>query len=110
MAKPQAIKEGYYVAINMVPGASPQCCYIGLVKALDEYGLRINQVHWDDKLDVISPNTEDLFIPWENVESMLVCTPEQPMRRFVRDRAPQWASEIEAMLGIEKPKAKKPVK
>ena len=96
MAKPQVIQPGYYVALSLAPGAAPHSCYIGLVKAVDDYGLRINQVHWDEKLDVIAPSTEDLFVPWENINSMLVCTEEHPTRRFVRDRAPQWRSAVEA--------------
>jgi hypothetical protein len=28
---------------------------------------------------------------------MLVCTQEEPTRRFVRDRAPKWKSQVEAM-------------
>ena len=105
MAKPQAIREGYYVALCLVPGTAPQNCCIGLVTATDEYGIRINQVHWDDKLDVIAVSTEDFFFPWENIDSSLVCTPEHPTRRFVRDRAPQWRSEIESMRKAETAKA-----
>ena len=59
MTKPQVIREGYYVALCLVPGTAPQNCYIGLVKATDEYGVRINQVHWDDKLDIIAVSTEN---------------------------------------------------
>ena len=107
MTKPQVIREGYYVALCLAPGTAPQNCYIGLVKATDEYGVRINQVHWDDKLDVIAVSTEDLFVPWENIDSILVCTPEHPTRRFVRDRAPQWRSEIESMRKAEARKTSK---
>ena len=107
MAKPQVVREGYYVALNLVLGTAPRSCYIGLVKAADEYGIRINQVHWDDKLDVVAVSTEDFFAPWENINSMLVCTPEHPTRRFVRDRAPQWQSEIESMGKTEITGAKK---
>ena len=49
MAKPQAIRQGYYVAISLVPETAPSNCYIGLVQAADEFGIRINLIHWDDK-------------------------------------------------------------
>ena len=101
MAKPQVIREGYYVALSLAPGTAPHNCYIGLVKATDEYGVRINQSRWEDKVDVVSVSTEDFFVPWENITSMLVCTQEQPTRRFVRNRAPQWQSEIESMREAE---------
>ena len=97
MAKPQAIQPGHYAAVSLVPGMAPKCCYIGQVQTTDEYGIRINQVHWDDKLDVIVGDTEDFFVPWDSITSMLVCTKDQPRRRFVRDRATAWQVEIEAM-------------
>lgn len=96
MAKPQAIQPGYYVAVSLEPGTAPEECYIGLVQAGDEYGIRINLVHWDDELDVIVGHTEDLFIPWMNITSILVCNKEQPVRRFVRDRAPAWKAELDS--------------
>ena len=97
MPKPQVIQEGYYVALSLAPETAPHSAYMGLVKVADEYGVRINQVHWDEKLDIVAASTEDLFVPWSNITSMLVCTQGQPTRRFVRDRAPQWLSEIESM-------------
>ncbi|MFC1967390.1 hypothetical protein ACFLV2_01955 [Chloroflexota bacterium] len=99
MAKPQAIKTGFYVAICMEPDTAPCNCYIGLVQALDDYGIRLDLVHWDDKLDMIGGHTEDIFVPWMNIASMLVCTEEQPAHRFIRDKAPEWQAEVEAMRG-----------
>ena len=97
MARPEAIKPGYFVAISLVPGTAPDCCYIGLVLAADEYGLRINMVEWDNELDRIKKDTQDLFIPWININSMLVYTEEEPVGRFVRDRAPAWKKQVAAM-------------
>ncbi len=97
MTKPQVIKPGYYVAISLEPGTAPSSCYIGEVQAVDEYGIRINQVHWDDDLDVVVRHTEDFFVPWIGVTSMLVCTEEQPTRRFIRDKATAWQADIESM-------------
>ena len=97
MAKPDVLKPGYFVAASLIPGTAPECCYIGLVQALDELGIRITQVEWDDQLDGVKQFSEDIFVPWVNVNSMLVCTEQEPIRRFIRDRAPAWKGQIEAM-------------
>ena len=97
MAKPTVLKPGYFVAVSLIPETAPECCYIGLVQVLDEYGVRMTQVEWDDQLDGIKQFSEDIFVPWVNINSMLVCTQQEPTRRFVRDRAPAWKAQIEAM-------------
>ena len=53
MAKPQTVQPGYYAAIDLVTGAAPENCYIGLIMAADDFGVKINLVHWDDGLDVV---------------------------------------------------------
>ena len=111
MTKPRVIRKGYYVAVSLVPGAAPCNCYIGLVQDVDELGLRIDLVHWDEKLDIVGGHTEGLFLPWESIMSMLVCAEGQPTRRFVRDKAPEWKADIEAMWAAEaKTKTKKTAK
>lgn len=97
MAKPMVLKPGYFVAVSLIPETAPECCYIGLVQVLDEYGVRMTQVEWDDQLDGVKQFSEDIFIPWVNVNSMLVCTQQEPTRRFIRDRAPAWKAQVEAM-------------
>ena len=97
MAKPDVLKPGYFVAVSLIPETAPEYCYIGLVQVLDEYGIRMTQVEWDDQLDGVKQFSEDIFVPWVNVNSMLVCTQEEPTRRFVKDRAPKWKAQVEAM-------------
>ena len=97
MAKPETIQPGYFVAISLIPGSAPSNCYIGLVEAIDEYGLRINLTQWDDELDGVKHTTEDLFTPWVSITSMLVCTKDEPVRRFIKDKAPAWKAQVEAM-------------
>ena len=97
MAKPEAIKAGYLVAFALIPGTAPHNCYIGLVKAADEYGIRITPMFWDNDLDDIRGSTEDIFIPWININSMLVCTEDEPAKRFIRDKAKKWQAEVESM-------------
>jgi hypothetical protein len=97
MAKPASIQPGYCVAVHLLAETAPENCYIGIVEATDEYGILINLVHWDDKLDMIGGYTESLFIPWMNINAMLVSTEVQPTRRFMADRARKWKAQIEAM-------------
>ncbi len=104
MAKPEVLKPGYFVAVSLIPETAPECCYIGLVQVLDEYGVRMTQVEWDDQLDGVKQFSEDIFVPWVNVNSMLVCTQQEPTRRFVRDRAPAWKAQVEAMYKLSKDK------
>jgi hypothetical protein len=99
MAKPPTIQPGYCVAVHLLPETAPEDCYIGMVEATDEYGILINLVHWDDKLDMIGGYTESLFVPSMNINSMLVSTEVQPTRRFMADRARKWKSQIETMYG-----------
>jgi len=107
MAKTQTIHPGYCVAVNLVPETAPECCYIGVVEACDDQGILINLVHWDDKLDMLGGYTESIFIPWINIDTILVSTEQQPTRRFMVDRARKWKSQEEAMHGSAKNTAKK---
>ncbi len=97
MAKTQAIQPGYCVAVHLMPETAPENCYIGIVEVVDENGILINLVHWDDKLDMMGGYTESLFIPWQNINSMLINTERQPTRRFMADRARKWKTQIEAL-------------
>jgi hypothetical protein len=51
--------------------------------------------------------TESLFVPWMNINSMLVSTEAQPTRRFMADKARKWKAQIEAMYGKENSTSKK---
>jgi hypothetical protein len=107
MAKTEAILPGYCVAVHLIPDTAPENCYIGVVDVVDQHGILMNLVHWDDKLDMLGGYTESLFVPWGNINSMLISTEKQPTRRFMADRARKWKQQIEAMYGKEKPAAKK---
>jgi len=74
MVKPESIKAGYIVSVEMIPGRAPNSCYIGLVKATDKHGIRINPAKWDDNLAEVRLSTEDFYIPWIDINSMLACT------------------------------------
>ena len=99
MAKTDTIQPGYCVAVHVLPETAPDNCYVGMVEAVDDHGIMINLVHWDDKLDMLGGYTEGLFIPWNKINSILVSTETQPTRRFMTDRARKWQAQIQAMFG-----------
>jgi len=74
MIKPEAMKTGSIVSVDFVPRTAPYSCCIGLVKVVDKYGIRINPAKWENDEEGIILSTEDLYIPWININSMLVCT------------------------------------
>ena len=97
MAKPQAVKINSFVAVSLEAGTAPNNCYIGVVEDVDEYGLRINLIHWDEELDMVGGYTESLFLPWKNVTSILISAEERPTKRFLSMRAKSWQAKIEAL-------------
>jgi hypothetical protein len=107
MAKTEAIQPGYCIAVHLIPDTAPENCYLGIVDIVDEHGILMNLVHWDDKLDMLGGYTESLFVPWSNINSMLISTEKQPTRRFMADRARKWKEQVEAMYGKEKASPKK---
>jgi hypothetical protein len=107
MAKLHAIQPGYCVAVHLLPESAPEDCYIGVVHAVDDFGILVNLVHWDDKLDMVGGYTESIFVPWMNINAVLVSTETAPSRRFLMDRARKWKTQIDTMYGKEAPTAKK---
>src|SRR3972149_7056156 len=107
MAKTKAKQPGYCMAVHLIEDTAPECCYIGVADVVDQHGILMNLVHWDDKLDMLGGYTESLFVPWDNINSMLISTEKQPTRRFMADRARKWKLQIEAMHGKEKAVPKK---
>ena len=107
MAKVATIQPGYCVAVHLLQESAPEDCYIGIVEAVDEYGILVNLVHWDDKLDMVGGYTESIFVPWMNINAMLVSKETQPTRRFIADRARKWKTQIEDMYGKSPAPAKK---
>jgi hypothetical protein len=110
MAKTQAIQPGYCAAVHLMPDTAPDACYIGTVEVVDEHGILLNLVHWDDKLDMLGGYSESLFIPWLNINSVLISTEKQPTRRFMADRARKWKVQLDALHGKEPANARKSAK
>jgi hypothetical protein len=95
------------MAVHLMPDTAPENCYIGVVDVVDQHGILMNLIHWDDKLDMIGGYTESLFVPWGNIKSMLISTEKQPTRRFMADKALKWKEKVECMYSPEKAAAKK---
>lgn len=74
MINPEAIKEGCVVSIGLIPGKSPCDCYIGLAKGSSKQGVKINPVKWDRNSDSMKLSRKEFYIPWTNIDSMLICT------------------------------------
>lgn len=106
MAKTQTIQAGYCVAVYLVPETAPQNCYIGMVEVVDAHGILIHLVHWDNDLDMLGGYTESIFIPWVNINSILISTDKQPTRRFMTDRAPKWQAQVENIVAKKKTQKK----
>ena len=107
MPKVQTVLPGYGAAVHLVEETAPDCCYIGMVETVDDYGILLNLVHWDDKLDMLGGYSESIFVPWVNIRSMLISTEKQPTRRFFTDRARKWKQQIENMHSKTRAVAKK---
>ncbi|MFC1968431.1 hypothetical protein ACFLVX_03475 [Chloroflexota bacterium] len=97
MARPTTIRPGYFVAVALTPRTAPRNSYVGVVGDVDEYGIRINLVHWDEELEAVVPEVEDVFAPWVSITSVLVYTSKEPSRRFVVDKAMAWQADIDSM-------------
>ena len=102
MAKTDAVQPGYCIAVHLMPDTAPENCYIGVVDIVDQHGILMNLVHWDNNLDMLGGYSESLFVPWGNIKSMLISTEKQPTRRFMADKALKWKEQIEAMYAKEK--------
>lgn len=107
MAKTEAIQPGYCIAVHLMPDTAPENCYLGIVDVVDQHGILMNLVHWDDVLDMVGGYTESLFVPWGNIKSMLISTEKQPSRRFLADKARKWKEQIDSMQGKGKTVSKK---
>jgi hypothetical protein len=108
MAKTHSIQPGYCVAVHLMPYTAPDHTYIGVVDVVDDHGILVNLVHWDDKLDMLGGYTESIFVPWMNIASVLISTEKQPTRRFMADRARKWKTQIDAMYAREETIRKRP--
>ena len=84
MTKP-ALEPGYAVALTLTPDAAPLRVYVGQVQTVDEHGVRLTLVDWL----IGSFSGWDVFVPWSQITSALVATPDHDVPRF-GDAAGDW--------------------
>jgi hypothetical protein len=79
----RSIEKGYRVILVLKPNVALLRVYGGLVKAVDDFGLRITLGDW--LIGRFCGN--DFWAAWGNVDSMLVYTPDDDMEDFVEKLA-----------------------
>ena len=82
------------MAVTLSKDTAPLRSYVGKVQAVDEHGIRLTLVDW-----IMGKATNfDFFVPWSNLESALIATPEHDTESFGQE-AGKWQ---EAMMKNEK--------
>lgn len=90
-AKPQrTLEPGYWVAVSLPPGTAPLRCYVGEVQAVDAQGVRLTLIDWLTG----TADSYDLFVPWRNLETALIATPEHDLTSFIRQQAALWQERM----------------
>ena len=85
------LQVGYAVALTLPEGIAPSRCYVGQIEAIDDRGLRMTLMDWS----IGGFTSNDLFVPWSNIESCLVCTDNHHLGLFLEDSAPKWQMNME---------------
>ena len=80
-----AIEVGYWMAVVVAKDTAPLRCYVGKVQAVDEHGVRLTLIDWITG----SATNYDIFVPWKNLESALIATPEHDTSDF-GEQAGKW--------------------
>lgn len=87
------LRVGDSVALVVETGTAPSRCYIGSVEYLGNDGIRITTMAGLDFV-IGTPSHYDLYVPWRNVTSALVCTRDHDNSRFLAD-AEAWQERME---------------
>ena len=84
------LQVGYAVALTLPEGVAPLRCYVGQIEVIDDLGLRMTLMDW-----VVGTFTsDDLFVPWSNIESCLVCKENHDLELFLEHSAPKWQAHM----------------
>ena len=84
------LQVGYAVALTLPEGVAPLRCYVGQIEAINDRGLRMTLVDW--LIGTFTGN--DLFVPWSNIESCLVCTDDHDLGLFLKYGAIKWQENM----------------
>lgn len=85
-----SLSPGFVVNLTIREGAAPCRCYLGKIQDVDEYGIRITLA------DILGFCGYDLFVPWSNIESSLVSTPQHDPQGFY-EQGEAWYRYMEKM-------------
>lgn len=84
------LEVGYAVALTLKADAAPSRAYVGRIEAIDERGVRLTLVDWLMGMFC----GWDLFVPWEQIASALVATPDHDVKAF-GDSAADWQTRMD---------------
>lgn len=87
--KNETIAPGFCIAVILKENSAPSRGYVGEVQTTDERGVRLTLVDWV----IGNASSWDLYIPWSNIESALVATPEHDLERFGK-YAIEWIERV----------------
>ncbi len=79
LAKSQVLAPGYVVALTVKDGTAKQRCYVGMVQAVDEHGIRMTLMDWFAG----QFRGWDFFAPWESVTSAMAAAKGHDTVRFL---------------------------
>jgi hypothetical protein len=85
----QTIEVGYWMAVSLRKGTAPLRSYVGQVEAIDDHGIRLTLVDWLRE----AAAGFDFFVPWGNIESSLIATPQHDMTTFIQE-AGTWQEKM----------------
>ena len=88
--KDNTLQVGYAVALTAKEGVAPFRCYVGQIEAIDQRGVRLTLMDWF--AGAFTGN--DLFVPWSNIDSCLVCTENHDLGLFLKRGAPKFQEQM----------------
>jgi hypothetical protein len=89
------LAPGFWVALTLAPDTAPSRCYVGQIQTIDAHGARITLIDWINGRSV----GWDLYVPWANILSALVATPDHDIENFGKSAAKwqeHWTTERQA--------------
>ena len=85
---PLCFEPGFQVVLRLRPDTAPQRSYVGEIIATDEHGVRVTLMDWLVG-DYVS---QDMYVPWANIEMAYVARPEHTLPRGALGR---WQEELD---------------
>jgi len=90
----RTLERGWWLALTLHRDTAPLRCYAGQVCAVDERGVRLAMIDWQDG----SASDIHIFVPWSSIASAMVVTESDALDQFER-RAGDWQAHCSALGG-----------